>query len=117
MLLGCELQGRELVGPHRGGADVAHFSGEHEVVQGAHGFGGGDGGVEAVDLEEVDVVCSEAFEGGVDGVEEGGAGEACVGVGLVGWGWIGAKGGGGERCKANGKFEEGGLEGGDNVPP
>ena len=58
MLLGAELQGGELVGPHRGRADVAHFSAEDEVVQCAHGFGGGDGGVEAVDLEQVDVVCS-----------------------------------------------------------
>ena len=89
MLLGCELQGRELVGPHRGGADVAHFFRKHEVMQGAHGFGGGDGGVEAVDLEQVDVVCSEAFE---DGVEEGGKREAFFGVGLVGWGWMGGRG-------------------------
>ena len=84
MLLGAELQGGELVGPHRGGAYVAYFSAEDEVVQRAHGFGGGHGGVEAVDLEQVDVVCSQACEGGVDGVEEGGAGEACeLSVGLV----------------------------------
>ena len=35
--------------------------------------------VEAVDLQEVEVVELEAGEGGVDGFEDGGAGEACVG--------------------------------------
>ena len=101
--------------PHRGCTDVAHFSRKHEVVQGAHGFGSGDGGVEAVDLEQVDVVCSEAFEGGVDGVEEGGAGEACgvgiSGMGLVGWGWIGGRGGRRGKIQSQGAMKRGGRWG------
>jgi hypothetical protein len=36
--------------------------------------------VEAVDLEQVEVVELQAGEGGGDGFEDGGAGEACVAV-------------------------------------
>ena len=78
VFLGDELQAGELVGPHAGGADVVDFSGGDEVVEGFHGFFGGDGGVVAVELEEVDVGCAEAGEGGVDGAEDGGAGETCI---------------------------------------
>ena len=76
VLLGRVLQQRELPGPHAGGADVVHFPGTHEVVQGLHGFFQGRVRVEAVDLQEVEVVELEAPEGGVDGFEDGGAREA-----------------------------------------
>lgn len=79
VLLGRVLQQRELPGPHAGGADVVHFPGTHEVVQGLHGFLQGRVRVEAVDLQEVEVVELEAPEGGVDGFEDGGAREA--------WSW------------------------------
>jgi hypothetical protein len=85
------LEQGELPGPHAAGADVVHFAGTDEVVQGEHGFFEGGVRVEAVDLEEVEVVELEAGEGGVDGFEDGGAGEACVGYGVsaielrVGW--------------------------------
>ena len=45
-------------------------------MQRLHGLLRGRGRVEAVDLVEVDVGRVEAREGGVDGVEDGGAGEA-----------------------------------------
>lgn len=51
-------------------------------MQGAHCFGDGHGGVEAVDLEEVDVRGLEAGEGGFDAVEDRGAGETCCLLGL-----------------------------------
>jgi len=47
-------------------------------VEREHGLGGWDGGIEAVDLQDVDVGCAEAAEGSVDGVEDCGAGEAWV---------------------------------------
>lgn len=83
VLLGGVLEQGELPGPHAAGADVVHFAGAHEVVEGEHGFFEGRVRVEAVDLEKVEVVELEAGEGGVDGFEDGGAGEACVGVVLV----------------------------------
>jgi len=78
VLLGGVLQQRELPRPHAGGADVVHFSGAHEVVQSLHGFFEGRVRVEAVDLQQVEVVELETGEGGVDGFEDGGAGEACI---------------------------------------
>ena len=81
VLLRCKLHPGELVRPHGRRADVAHFSGAHEVVQCAHCLFDGRVGVVAVDLEEVYVGCVEAREGGFDGVEDCGAGEALfVGV-------------------------------------
>ena len=74
VLLGAELHQRELVSPHAGGADVADFAALDEGVERGHCFGDGDGGVEAVDLEEVDVGGLEAGEGVVDVGEDGLAG-------------------------------------------
>lgn len=79
VLLGGVLQERELPSPHAAGADVVHFARAHEVVESLHGFFEGRVRVEAVDLEKVEVVELEAGEGGVDGFEDGGAGEACDG--------------------------------------
>lgn len=53
-------------------------------MQGLHGFFEGRVGVEAVDLQEVQVVELEAGEGGVDCFEDGGAGEACF-VSILTW--------------------------------
>lgn len=78
ILFGAELHERELVRPHAGGANVADFAGEDEGVEGGHGFLDGHGGVEAVDLEEVDVRGVEAFEGGLDRGKDGLAREACM---------------------------------------
>ena len=77
VLFGDELHGGKLVGPHGACTDVVHFSHLNEVVQRFHCFGGGDGRVVAVDLEDVDVVSPETFEGGVDGFHDGAAGETC----------------------------------------
>ena len=55
-----------------------HFAGADKIVQCLHRFFKGRMRVEAVDLEKVEVVELEAGEGGVDGFEDGGAGEACV---------------------------------------
>lgn len=85
VLLGCVLQERELPGPHAGRADVVHFAGTHEVVEGLHGFFEGRVWVEAVDLQEVQVVELKAGEGGVDCFENGGAGEACFVVMMLTW--------------------------------
>ena len=89
VLLGDELHAGELGGPHAGGADVADFTGLHEVVEGAHGFVDGSGAVEAVDLEEVDVGGLEAGEGGFDLVEDGGAGLAVLVLVVFGLGEFG----------------------------
>ena len=40
-----------------------------------HSFGCGDGGVVAVDLEEVDIICAQTFEGCVYGFEDCAAGK------------------------------------------
>ena len=54
-------------------------------MQGGHCFSEGDGGIETVDLKEVDVGGLEAGKGGVDGGEDGLAGEAWTVRGLVVW--------------------------------
>jgi hypothetical protein len=76
--LGGVLQQGELPGPHAAGADVVHFAGAHEVVQGQHCFFDRGVRVEAVDLQQVEVVQLQAGEGGVDCFEDGGAGEALI---------------------------------------
>lgn len=47
-------------------------------MEGGHCFFDGSGGVEAMDLVEVDVGGVEAAEGGRDGGEDGLTGEPCV---------------------------------------
>jgi len=56
VLLRGVLEEGELPGPHAAGADVVHFAGAHEVVQGEHGLLDRRVGVEAVDLQQVEVV-------------------------------------------------------------
>lgn len=74
VLLGDELHAGELRRPHRACTNVAHFAGLDKVVEGFHGFFKRGSIVEAMDLKEVDVGGSKTGEGGVDGVEDGGAG-------------------------------------------
>ncbi len=78
MFLRYELHSRELRRPHAGCPYVADFSRFHQVMQCFHGFFDGDSGVETVDLEEVNVGCVEAGEGGFDGGEDGLAGESSL---------------------------------------
>ena len=68
--LSGELHLGELVGPHGAGTNVADFARLDEVMQCFHCFLDRDGGVEAVDLEEVDVVRSESLQGCIDCVED-----------------------------------------------
>lgn len=88
VLLSAKLHLGELVGVHGRRADVADFAAADEVVESAHGLFDGGVGVEAVDLEEVHVVQVHALEGGVDGFEDGGAGEAWE-VDMLGVWWEG----------------------------
>lgn len=78
VLLSDELHACELCCPHAACADVAHFSGLHEIVECFHGFFEGRVVVKAVNLEKVDVVGVETCEGCVDLVEDCGAGEAIL---------------------------------------
>ena len=73
VLFGCVLQEGELPGPHAAGADVVHFARADEVVQRKHGFFEGSVWVEAVDLQQVEVVELQAGEGGVYCFKDGGA--------------------------------------------
>ena len=83
VLLRHELHPRKFYSPHRARADISDLAALDEIMQGFHRLLERNLGVEAVDLEKVEVVELEAGEGGVDGFEDGGAGEACVGVVLV----------------------------------
>lgn len=66
----------ELVRPHRARADVPHFPASDEVMESFHGLFNRGEGVEAMDLKQIDVLRTEAFQRGVDGVEDRLAGEA-----------------------------------------
>ena len=70
VFLGRELHHGELVGPHGGCADVAHLAALDQVVERLHRFFDGDGGVKAVDLEEIEVVGLEALQRCVHGAED-----------------------------------------------
>ena len=56
----AELHHRELIGPHAAGTDIADLSVLDKIMQGGHGFFDGRFSVEAVYLEEIDVVGIEA---------------------------------------------------------
>ena len=60
VLLSGVLEQRELPGPHAAGADVVHFTGADEVVEREHCFFDGRVRVEAVDLQQVEVIELEA---------------------------------------------------------
>ena len=73
VLLRHGLHHAEFVCPHGTRAKVADFTAFDEVVQGFHGLFDGRVRVEAVHLQEVDVVCFEASEGCMHRGEEGGS--------------------------------------------
>ena len=76
LLRGARLHRGELKRPHARRADVAHFPARDQVVQSGEGLFDGRLVVEAVDLQEVDVVGFEAGEGTIHGVEDRFAGKA-----------------------------------------
>ncbi len=61
VFLGHELHHCELVCPHAAGTYISDLPLFDEVVQGFHRFLDWDGFIEAVDLEEVDVVGPQSF--------------------------------------------------------
>ena len=67
VFLRARLHHRKLVRPHTAGPDVAHFPGPHEIVKRLHGFFNGRFIVEAVDLEEIDVISFQPSQRTVDG--------------------------------------------------
>ena len=67
----AKLHHGKLVRPHGARADVAHLTAPHQVVQRAHRLLDGDGAVEAVDLQQVEVRRVEAPQRGLDGGEDG----------------------------------------------
>lgn len=67
---------RELIRPHRTCAYIAHLPGLDEVVEGFHGFVDRGLGIEAVDLEQIDVMSLKALQGRINGVEDRGARQA-----------------------------------------
>ena len=56
ILLGDILHLCKLERPHRTGADIPHLAALHEIVQRLHRLGHRHGRVEAMDLQQVDVV-------------------------------------------------------------
>ena len=62
MLLCSKLHTRELRRPHTARSNISDLPALNEIVQSFHRFFDGDEGVEAVDLEEVDVWRIEACE-------------------------------------------------------
>ena len=68
--LGAVLHLCELIGPHRTRPDVSHLAASDEIVQGLHCFLDRRFLVEAVYLQQVDIVGLEALERSVHGVED-----------------------------------------------
>jgi hypothetical protein len=69
---------RKLRGPHGGSANVADFSAQNQIVQRAHRFLDRRKLVEAVDLEEVNVVRAQTFERSLNLVKNAGSGQAIL---------------------------------------
>lgn len=68
----------KLEATHGACADVSDFTAFDKVMQSFHGLFRGCVVVVAVDLEEIDVMSVEAFERGIDGVEDSSAGETTL---------------------------------------
>ncbi len=68
----------KLPGIHRRRADVAGFAGPHHVIQCFQRFFYRRVIIPAVDLVQVDVICSQALEAGVDRAEDVFAREAAI---------------------------------------
>lgn len=77
-LLGHKLHLRKLHRPHATRANVPHLAALNQIVQRLHCLLNRHGLVEAVDLQKIDVRRIETRKRGVDGGEDGGAGEADV---------------------------------------
>ena len=71
MLLRHELHLRKLSCPHAARADIADFPRLDEVMQGFHGLFDWDIGVEAVDLEDVEIRRVQASQGSFYSCEYG----------------------------------------------
>lgn len=69
MFLCNKLHVGKLIRPHGTCTNVTDLSSLNKVVKSFHGLFGWNSGVVPVDLEEVDIVCSETLEGGIDGFE------------------------------------------------
>ena len=87
ILLRTKLHHSKLIRPHATRANIMHFPHGHKIMQRLHRLLNGRVLVEAVDLEQIEVVCAEALEGAFDVLEDGGAREtAAVDVVFVGVG-------------------------------
>ena len=73
VLLGAELHAGKLRGPHAACTNVAHLAGLDQVMQSLHGLFDRSVGVEAMDLQKIDVWRVQATERSLDGVEDGSA--------------------------------------------
>jgi hypothetical protein len=73
ILLGRELQPSKVDGPHGRRADITDLARLNEVVEGLHGLLQRGVVIEAVNLEQVNVLSAQAAQRGVDLVEDGGA--------------------------------------------
>jgi hypothetical protein len=62
ILLSSKLQLRKLYSPHRTGADVSHFSAPDQIVQRFHCLLKRGIRIEAMDLQQINVVQVEALE-------------------------------------------------------
>lgn len=71
ILLRDELHLRKLRRPHRTRPDIPHLPTLHEVMQRAHRLLDRGVGIKPMDLEEIDVISLEAFEGSFDGIVDG----------------------------------------------
>jgi len=99
ILLGRSLVQSELPCPHGGSTNVAHLSRLDNVVERLHGLFERRGLVTTVDLQEINVICLQALQTCVDGVENGATAETtlvdvvlCVGDHCVTPGGLGGGG-------------------------
>ncbi len=83
MFLCHKLHLRKLRSPHATRTNITDFSGLDEVMESLHGLFYWDTGVEAMDLEKVDIRGVKAAERGLYGSKDGLAGETWPGVGTL----------------------------------
>ena len=78
VLLRDELHHGELVRPHGAGSDVPHLAQLDEIVQRLHGLFDRGRPIEAMNLEEIDVIGVQSLQTRVDGVEDTLAGQTTL---------------------------------------
>jgi hypothetical protein len=78
ILLGDILHVRKLERPHGACANITDLARLHEVVQCLHGLGDRDRGIEAVDLQQVDVRRLQSAQARIDSVEDGSSAQAAL---------------------------------------